>query len=491
MKRRLEPAFRGQVVFHPVLFAAFPILFLYAYNVSETSISEVWLPLTISVTAALVLWIVLSLILGSRSKAGFATVIFLLVFFSYGYVYDLLKLGMFAPKHAYLFSGMLFVWGYCVYLIGRAKRDFRVATKFLNIVATAIIAMNVFNIGAYQLNSARMNDAMPEESLNQTVSSPVEPDELPDIYFFVLDEYAHPDVMKGWYDYSSDVFIKNLQDKGFFVASRSKTESSDTPLLIAQVLNMEYLDSAPWSDSTYRRIGQSEVANLLKEVGYQYIVFGNNFATYTWEKYAKNQVDFYFNYCGYNSSSMATEFMYTLWSTTMLKPFYVYATGNEHDNSFRCETLYMLDRLKTLPELESPRFVFAHFMCPHAPFVFGPNGEHVAPANSYDYENKQFYLDQYIFISAAIEEVIDVLLEESDVPPIIVLQSDHGPRSGHFKFHYPVGANDWQKILNAMYLPGMDVDTVFDDISPVNTFRLVFNHYFGANYPLLEDDWKQ
>lgn len=490
MKQRLEATFNGPVVFHPPLFAAFPILFLYAYNISETSISEVWLPLVASVAAALLLWIVLSLILRSSTKAGLATAIFLSVFFSYGYLYDILRIGMFDPKHAYLFSGMLLVWGYCVYFIGRAKRDFRIATKFLNIVAVVLIAINVFNIAVHQVNSARMSDMTPEELPNQTAPSPAEPSTLPDIYFFVLDEYAHPDVMKERYDYNSDVFTKNLEDKGLFVASRSKTQSSDTPLVIAQVLNMEYLDSAPWSDSTYRKIGQSKAANFLKAAGYQYIVFGNNFATYTWEKYARNNVDFYFDYCGYNSS-MATEFMYTLWSTTMLKPFYAYVTGNQHDNSFRCETLYMLDELKTLPELEGPKFVFAHFICPHAPFVFGPNGEYVAPANLYNYEDKQFYLEQYIFISTEIEKVIDVLLEELKVPPIIVLQSDHGPRSGHFKFHYPVGVNDWQKILNAMYLPGMDRDTLSDNMSPVNTFRLVFNHYFGANYSLLEDDREQ
>jgi hypothetical protein len=153
--------------------------------------------------------------------------------------------------------------------------------------------------------------------------------------------------------------------------------------------------------------------------------------------------------------------------------------------------LYMLEKLKELPELEGPKFVFAHFICPHTPFVFGPDGEYVAPANWFNYKDKQFYLEQYIFISAEIEKVIDVLLKESEVPPIIILQSDHGTRTNDPRIDYPVGDYDWQKILNAMYLPGMDYDTVSDNISPVNTFRLIFNHYFGADYPLLEDDGEQ
>jgi len=492
MKQKLKSIFKGPVVFYPPVLAAFPILFLYAYNISETSMSEVWLPLVISVAASLLLWAVLSLILRSLAKAGFATALFLLFFFSYGYIYSLLKSGMFAPKHAYLLLGMLFVWGYCVYFINRAKKDFRVTTKFSNIMAAVLIAINLFNIVSYQVKVARLSDITPEESSGQSVANLVELNTMPDIYFIILDEYAHPDTMKEWYDYDNSEFTNSLENKGFFIAYESRTQSSDTPQVLAQILNMEYFDSEPWSDSTYQRIGQSAVVEFLKAEGYQYIVFGNNFARYTWEKYAENNIDFYFDYYGYNSSSMVSEFTYTLWNTTMLQPFYVYVTGNQYEDSYRCQTLYMLEKLKALPELEGPKFVFAHFICPHTPFVFGPNGEYVAPANWVNYEDKQFYLGQYIFISTEIEKVIDVLLKESEVLPIIILQSDHGTRADEpMIFHYPVGVNDWRRILNTMYLPGMDYDTLSDNISPVNTFRLVFNHYFGANYQLLEDDWEQ
>ena len=50
------------------------------------------------------------------------------------------------------------------------------------------------------------------------------------------------------------------------------------------------------------------------------------------------------------------------------------------------------------------------------------------------------------------------------------------------------GNDEWQKILNAMYLPGMDYEQLSESISPVNTFRLIFNHYFDADYTLLEND---
>jgi hypothetical protein len=488
MKQKFKAIFKGPVVFHPLLFAAFPILFIYAYNINEALVSQIWLPLVISVAAALVLWAVLSLILHSLAKAGFATVIFLALFFSYGHLCNVLeRLGVSVLKHAYLLPSMLFVWGYCVYFIGRAKRDFRITTKMLNIMAVALIAINLFNIGSYQVRLARLSDVTPEGMPETATASPAELSTLPDIYFIILDEYAHPDSMKEWYGYDNSEFINSLKDKGFFIASGSETQKQITPLILAQILNMEYLDYRPWSEATYRKIAYSQVANFLKAQGYQYIAFGNSFASYTWEKYARNNVDLYLDYYGYNSSSSTvTEFVHILWNTTMLRPFYFYVTGSEYEHSYRCQTLYMLEKLKALPELEGPKFVFVHFMCPHTPYVFGPNGQCIAPANWENYSDKQFYLGQYIFISAEIEKVIDVLLAESEIPPIIILQSDHGQRSLHPGV--VIGTNEWKKILNAMYLPGMDTEMLYDNISPVNTFRLIFNHYFGADYPLLEDD---
>jgi hypothetical protein len=206
---------------------------------------------------------------------------------------------------------------------------------------------------------------------------------------------------------------------------------------------------------------------------------------------------------------LVSEFQEILWNTTMLKPFYYYLVGDQYEEAQRRQTLYTLGHLETLPEMTSPKFVVAHLYCPHEPFVFAPEGERISPVNWANYEDKQFYLGQYIFISREIEKVVDVLLEESDIPPIIILQSDHGLRPHHrgivigsdewrkilnalylpgMDYSEISDSDEWRKILNALYLPGMDYSEISDSVSPVNTFRLIFTHYFGADYPLLEDD---
>src|SRR6266849_1590823 len=42
-------------------------------------------------------------------------------------------------------------------------------------------------------------------------------------------------------------------------------------------------------------------------------------------------------------------------------------------------------------------------------------------------------------------------------------------------------------ILNAYYLPGGGSSALYDTITPANSFRVVFNYYFQAGLPLLED----
>ena len=491
-----------------LLGAAFPVLYLYAYNIAETKFGEAALPLAISMAGAVVLWALLALILRNARKAGLATVIFLFLFFTYGHFCDGLNyLGLFVPKHAYLLPIMLFVWGYCVYFISRASRDFRTTTTVLNVVAVALIAINLFNIASYEIKLASRDAGTPQESPAQAAaaSNLTELDTLPDIYFIIFDEYAHPDTMLEYYDYDNSEFINNLEDKGFFIASQSRTRSFATPQCLAQVLNMEYLTPGwdydteigkyvehesnvvnfkgyNWNDKNFRKIAYSKVADFLRTRGYEYIGFGQSKA---WEHYMKDNTDLYINY--YETSvSWISAFQEALWSTTMLRPFYYHITESEYDTAWRRHTLYTLAHLKELPEEQGPKFVFVHLYCPHQPFVFGPNGEYLDAQDYNNYADKQVYLGQYIFISAEIEKLVDALLEKSETPPIIILQSDHGIRPHHRNI--VVGGDEWHKILNTMYLPGMDYSEISDSISPVNTFRLIFNHYFDADYPLLEDD---
>jgi len=460
---------------HALLFAVFPILFLYTHNISQTSASQVLLPMLFSVAGALVLWALLSLLLKSTLKAGLATTLFVILFFSYGRFYDLLeKWGFFVPSHGILLPGILLVWGYCVYFIKITRRDFKNTTKVLNVLAVVLILVNVVSIGYYQVTKPRLS-----ASESQIMSdNSTQANTLPDIYYIILDEYAHPDTMAQYYNYDDSQFINYLTNKGFFVALGSKTETGQTERSIASSLNMEWLPVDAPTEVAYQEIADSKVADVLRSQGYKYVYMGSDFDT---GRYRVN-ADLYYDFYQSGGSSAVSDFSRMLWNTTMLRPFYDHLTGGEYSSYHRQSEIESLEQLKKMPDIEGPKFVFAHLMLPHEPFVFGPNGEYIDPSNWSNYQDKQFYRGQYIFTNMQIEGVISALLGKSRTPPIIIIQSDHGIRPYHPGIQ--VGSDEWQKILNAYYLPDNGKEALYDSISPVDSFRLIFDLYFDADYEL-------
>ena len=73
--------------------------------------------------------------------------------------------------------------------------------------------------------------------------------------------------------------------------------------------------------------------------------------------------------------------------------------------------------------------------------------------------------------------------------PIIVIQADHGPGSMLY-WSDPEESNLHERmaIFNAYYFPDQDYEMLKQSITPVNTFRIIFNQFFNAHYRILEDN---
>jgi hypothetical protein len=246
-----------------------------------------------------------------------------------------------------------------------------------------------------------------------------------------------------------------------------------------------YTVDPPESEATFRKYAYSKVANFLKNKGYSYIFFDNWAGNGRWSNFMKDNADFYFNYYETAGTSWVTEFSRIFWNTTMIYPFYNRISGEEFRNYYQYGILNTLDGLQKIPDMAGPKFVFAHIMCPHLAFVFGENGELVDPKNWVNLKDKQYYRGQYIYISKRIYEVVSTIINKSAEQPVIIIQSDHGIRPMHPNIS--IGPDEWKKILNAYHLPGDASSLLYDTISPVNSFRVIFNYYFHTEFPLLED----
>jgi hypothetical protein len=155
--------------------------------------------------------------------------------------------------------------------------------------------------------------------------------------------------------------------------------------------------------------------------------------------------------------------------------------------------LFKLSRFPEIVAMPGPKFVFAHFLVPHAPYVFDREGRMPTNGELAERSERESFVQQVEFINARLREILEGILQKSDAAPVVVLQSDEGP---HMAELLEMGGEERMNeeiirmktyILNALYLPGVSKDEIDDSMTPVNTFRLVFNKYFGADYPLLEN----
>jgi hypothetical protein len=88
-----------------------------------------------------------------------------------------------------------------------------------------------------------------------------------------------------------------------------------------------------------------------------------------------------------------------------------------------------------------------------------------------------------------LQTTLDEIMTKSKQPPIIIIQSDHGPGS-MLDWEKPEKTNMQERlgILLAYYLPGAGEIATDKVTSPVNVFRLVMNRYFGAKLQFLRND---
>jgi hypothetical protein len=140
--------------------------------------------------------------------------------------------------------------------------------------------------------------------------------------------------------------------------------------------------------------------------------------------------------------------------------------------------------------------LFSHIYLPHIPFLYGPDGVEVryqANQNLYWFEVPQnnyaeYYIYQVEYLNNAILEMIDQILLDSGKPVVIILQADHGDEL-YLDREKPTkqGIEVRSAIFNAIYFSDGIYDGVYSSMTPVNTFRVVLNHWFGTAYPLLPD----
>jgi len=475
-------------ILHPLLFAAFPILALYAYNMAELSFSETLIPLAASLGLALLLLMLSWLILRNAWKAGIITSIFLIIIFVDGHICSVLEGWGWGQLEKYLpiAWAIFFIGG--VYLTVRTKRKLHKLTIILNIVGVCLVLVPSISIAANEFRRAGYDTQI---EITGVQVGPSEVYGFPDIYYIVLDSYSSATTLKEFYNYDNSEFIHYLIGKGFYVANQSISNYSSTRLSIASSLNMEYVNylsevlGEESKDLTIpvQMIKNNHVVTFLRSMGYQYVHFE------TWSEWTchNTYADLNVPTGCHNVLGMTArnEFESLLIESTILHRL------TDWTSLYRAYVLNAFNKLAEMPELQGPKFVYAHIYCPHWPYVFGADGETIEVVlwrTETRFVQREKYLNQVKFVNKKLEILVDEILSKSQNAPIIILQADHGSRLFRIEdVTYAKSMQDKMRIFNAYYLPNGGDKDLYNSISPINTFRVVFNFYFGSDYELLSD----
>ncbi len=495
----MKPNTKKPLVIHPFLFAIFPVLSVFSHNVGELSLIELVAPTAVVFGFAVGMFLLLGFIIKDKIKAGILVSLFLLLFFSYELLfYSAYSIVGEKNTHGYVLP----VWALLLISIGyltiTTRRNLRHLTILLNFAAAFSVVIPGARVGVFEAYyGLTLQDNGSAERRMETAHLPksVNP---PDIYYIILDAYARGDVLKHVYQYDNSEFLDHLAQKGFHVADKSRANYCQTYLSLASSLNLTYLDDLAdrlGENSDNRRplgemIQYNQVVSFLKRHGYVCATF------YSGGAIEIKNADVYLG-----AGSSLSEFQNVLIYRTPLPVLLEKLQVKSRYDSHRSRLLYIFDHLADMTKTESPVFVFAYIPVPHHPFVFGENGEPVKADEGFSVGDKgQFiaeggdqyresYKKQLIFVNKRMKEAIDRIISESPEPPIIIVQADHGPASMLDPDNqYNTDFKQRMPILNAYHLPGDGHQHLYDEITPVNTFRILFNHYFGANYELLKDE---
>ena len=513
---------KNSKIFHPFLIAFFPIMAIYSVNIGLIQLEQFIFPTILIVGSALLFFLCLKYILKNGKKAALIVTLAFIIFFSFGHVYNMLNQVSIGDtdlgSNRTLLPIFVISFGIGSFLIIRTKRTLDNATSIVNTISIVFITVIVAMVGieafgcdecliqqTYSLgifSNQIMDSTLYFEEHSFSVS---ESDSLPNVYYIILDGYPRNDVLKKHLDFDNNEFINFLKQREFYVAENSYSNYSLSSTSIPATMNMNYInfltdelgeDSRSYDPLLGKDFGlyaDNQVIKNFKSMGYKVAKIGS-VPMYLHEMPLAD-----LSLC-YKSIHLMDNRLFDTVARTSMIGYFIERWSEDMQRQI------ILCAFEELPKIssyyEEPVFAWSHIMIPHFPLIFGADGEPVTPGESLLVMNnphlfegtdsswniKQQFLQQLQFANKKSIKLIDKILE-NEKQSIIIIQSDHGS-AFDVNLHDPTDDDVHQRLsnINAIYFPDEKPrEILMNDQTNVNTFRIVFNSYFGSDYDILED----
>jgi len=486
---------------------------LLGYNIGQIPIDNAIRSFVLTLFLSITILFLARLFLKDWQKAGLFSSFFIIPFFSYGHIYNTLtqisSIGGILGRHRILIPLFIFLIVLGLWWTLKIVRDWDTLTSALNLVSLALLILPIYQITTYFIHTQAEEKATFEGAEDVFDQFSNQKRELPDIYYILTDSYTRQDILLEKYGFDNAPFIDKLRSFGFFVDNCGQSNYSLTPFSVASSLNLDYVNALGDDDLFYldpegrpdpikfgNLIRQNKARSFLEYFGYKTIAFETGYNWLNWTEADLYLHRFYDAPISLRESiffGTLNEFEVLLMKTSLglalidmgvileqdgiTENFFVPADvkiGARRGKYARA--IYTLGTLEEIVELESPKFVFGYIHPPHKPYVITSDGQYYEN----DAQDETGYVKEVTFLNDRLSKIIERIITNSKQPPIIILQGDHGAAES-------VGDISRVYILNALYFPKGGSDLLYPSITPVNSFRLMFDHYFGSNLGLLED----
>ncbi len=494
---------------HPFCFALFVPLAFMAANSNRFPLSVLVLPVAVIFTSVLLVLIFANLTVKDMHRVSIFISANSLYFFSYGYLSDIFKNIRFS--FLWLEFGynkiLIIIWLLLLLILTlflrTRKRGHAAFTRFLNVSGSILITLSLLRLAFAEFQ----NDTTPVEPIatqypGQFSQSESPPENPPDIIHIILDAYPRSDILKETFLHDNGSFEDFLRTRGFHINKKSYSNYISTDQSLASMYNMDYLHNlfphANPQSSDYKPLidikMQGKVFTFLRKNGYRSVYLANGL-----ESVEPQHVDMFLSPTGSVMGLYLNHFQAPLLHLTplpLLNSLFKSSILDEH-KAHRERILFAFDFLKNSHTISGPKYLLVHLISPHDPLIFGPDGEHRDVGFSYWelLENDpdkliDAFRDQVIFMNKEVIETVESILDNNPQhPPVVLIQSDHGssmiaPLDEHPCKNF---LRERFGVFNAVYLPSQDYSGWYDNITLVNTFRVLFNDLFKMDLPTKED----
>lgn len=480
------------VNFHPFILACLPVLILFSFNTDEIPITDIFVPIIISIFFVIIFWLALKYLLRT-TKSELIVSFLILLFVIYGNVFSLQTpneniFSNFLSSHLILGSIFLSV-GILGIIFFKKTNAIKELNSIFNVVAIAIMGVLILNILFYYILDSS------DENYIEFVELPIIlniVDDKPDVFVFIFDEFAGSEQLKNDFNYDLTPFRENLTKRGFQIPSISFSNYPNTEYSIASFLNMNYVDDileklGP-NSSDYKIPAQlkahSNVLKIFKSYGYKTTIFHTGFG----EKYEISEKSPFIDekFCGTQAFNIINPQIVRnilLPYLSEIKNITTKTTGDSYLHQFdNCMFSYVQNYES---KNEQPHFVHVHLMLPHGGYRYDSDGNHIYREQNEGLD-KEGYFDQLLFTQKKALELIDSIQKRHPETVIIVI-SDHGFR-GEINWANPTDEDLLRGFNNisALYFPNKNIE-IPENLSLVNIFRIFFNEYFETDYDLLKN----